>query len=159
MERFKTTTTLAAATATSVPMQVQQANTRSPVVELKPVRAGGVEREILVVDDDLNLCQLVENALKPFQVICANNGLVALELFRQRSPDLVITDLVMPGMTGFQLIQELSKYGNVPIIAMSGYDVDHKSYDHYILQEFSQSFLPKPFQLFDLTSLVEESLR
>ena len=78
---------------------------------------------ILVVDDVVITTKIVEQQLtvEGHQVICAVNGKDALKIIESQPIDLVITDIVMPEMDGYELIRELHKQSDPPkIIAMSG---------------------------------------
>jgi len=88
--------------------------------------------KILIVDDDQNILISTKIALERawFSVAVAEDGELAGVLLSQQSFDLVITDLVMPGKTGIDLISELSKRSpKVPIIAMSGAGPRRESLD------------------------------
>ncbi len=78
---------------------------------------------ILVVDDQEAVCSLLRVMLEGdgHQVLEASNGRLGLERYGERCPDLVITDLVMPEMTGLEMMWELNRrFLNVKIIAISG---------------------------------------
>jgi CheY-like chemotaxis protein len=78
---------------------------------------------ILVVDDEPILRQVIELTLQKagFDVVAAGNGKEGLDLYRKTSPDLVITDIMMPIMDGFETIRALKQITpGVKIIAMSG---------------------------------------
>ena len=86
--------------------------------------AVGVEiHSILVVDDDPNILRLTQLCLKRlgYAVAVASSGKEAIGLLRRENVDLVITDIVMPEMDGFELLGALGeKFPNLPVIAMSG---------------------------------------
>jgi DNA-binding NtrC family response regulator len=78
---------------------------------------------ILVIDDQEPIRSLLRAALEGdgHEVLEASNGRLGLELYRERSADLIITDIVMPEMDGLEMILELtSNFLNVKVIAMSG---------------------------------------
>ena len=78
---------------------------------------------ILVIDDQEPIRSLLRAALEGagHEVLEASNGRLGLELYRERSADLVITDIVMPEMDGLEMILELTRnFLNVKVIAMSG---------------------------------------
>ncbi|MBL4789290.1 MAG: response regulator [Kordiimonadaceae bacterium] len=88
--------------------------------------------EILVVDDDENARTSTKVVLERagFLVTVAENGHQAGQLLSQRSFDLVITDLVMPGKAGIELITDLAKhFPNTAVIAMSGAGPRRESLD------------------------------
>ena len=78
---------------------------------------------ILVIDDQEPIRYLLRVGLEGdgHQVLEASNGRLGLELYRERSADLIITDIVMPEMDGLEMILELTRnFLNVKVIAMSG---------------------------------------
>lgn len=79
---------------------------------------------ILVVDDDLLNRRVLALSLgnKGFKVTMAENGIQALELINKKAPDLVLLDIVMPGMDGFQVLAQLksnSDLMHIPVIVIS----------------------------------------
>jgi PAS domain S-box-containing protein len=86
--------------------------------------------KILIVDDDAGICQSLGDLLEEDQceVETASSGVVAMERLRDRKFDLVLSDVVMPDMDGYQLYQTVKKeYPNLPVILMTAfnYDKDH----------------------------------
>ena len=69
--------------------------------------------KILLVDDDLKnsmlLKRFIEADEKGYEVIYANNGIIGLEYYREYRPDLILLDINMPEMNGFELAQEIRK--------------------------------------------------
>jgi CheY-like chemotaxis protein/anti-sigma regulatory factor (Ser/Thr protein kinase) len=83
--------------------------------------------EIIVVDDDASICKILYELFSSqgYFVRTAGNGIEALNLIEQKLPDLVVSDIQMPGMGGFELFRILkSKYPSVKHIMMTSYDVD-----------------------------------
>jgi len=88
----------------------------------------GIET-ILVVDDDREanrlLTRMIQSIDSGYKVIRASNGLRALALMRERQPDLVLLDMVMPEMDGYRVIQEQARderISGIPVVAISGQD-------------------------------------
>ena len=80
---------------------------------------------ILIIDDNPDIRALLEDSLRPagYEVCVAANGSEALKQFTAAPADLVITDLFMPGLDGFETISQLRhRFGKVPILAISGHD-------------------------------------
>lgn len=77
--------------------------------------------KILVVDDEASIRRIVTFRLQQngYQVLCAANGVEALETFNQTFPDLVIIDLMLPEMCGFDLTEQIRKKSYVPLIILS----------------------------------------
>lgn len=112
-----------------------------------PTPAPAPAREtILVVDDEASIRRILETRLSMigYQVITACDGEEALELFRQRSPDLVVLDVMMPKLDGYGVCQELRKDSDVPIVMLTALgDVADRitglelGADDYVVKPFS----------------------
>jgi len=74
--------------------------------------------KILVVDDDMEICNLIEMFLKreKFQVVKAYDGKEAIEKFKEEMPRLVILDIMLPKIDGYDVCREIKQISNVPII-------------------------------------------
>ena len=115
---------------------------------------------ILVIDDQEPVRSLLRAALEGdgYYVFEASNGRVGLELYREQSADLIITDIVMPEMNGLEMMWELSrKYLNVKIIAISGCP-DGESGLQAAKQLGACQTFHKPFDMEELLSAVRYDL-
>lgn len=123
-------------------------------VSLRASSGPGTARgTILIVDDDPDALTLLRALLRSegFEVQTALSGLAALECVRQHRPDLIITDVRMPGMNGYELCQTLrdsSETRHIPIIVHSGEGVPAAPHPLY-----EQVFL-KPVELVALLNAV-----
>lgn len=111
---------------------------------------------ILVVEDQPATAQITRILLESwgYRVIEAHNGAEALALFDQYGDGihLVLTDMIMPGLTGAQLAAELARRKpGVRIVYMSGYPADH-------LNQPGAAFLPKPFNPGSLSRMIRREL-
>lgn len=82
-----------------------------------------MSRQILIIEDDFAVRELILQTLSKagYEVIAAEDGVEGLNLFREKNPDLVITDIVMPQKEGLQTIIEMRQESpGVKVIAMSG---------------------------------------
>lgn len=77
--------------------------------------------KVLVVDDDLNICELLRLYLKKegFEVVIENDGKAAVETFRNESPAIVLLDIMLPKLDGWQVCREIRKFSNAPIIMIT----------------------------------------
>lgn len=115
-------------------------------------------KTILVVDDEMEVANAVEAILEDegFAVLVAGDGREAIEVLKDKTPDLVISDVMMPFCNGKQLLQHLrsnDKYKSTPVIFMSA--ANHDS-DDIIRKEI---FLKKPFDLDKLLDSVNKALK
>ena len=118
---------------------------------------------ILIVDDEVSITKMVEQllAIQGHQVVCATNGIEALKILGCQAIDLVITDIVMPEMDGYELIMELRKRPDSPkIIAMSGGAVGQYSTEllHTALLMKADKILLKPFDSVSMNDAIGEVL-
>ena len=79
-------------------------------------------QKILVVDDERAFLRLVDQVLtqQGYEVLTADNGQEALRILYAQKPDLVLLDVVMPGMDGWQTCQRIREISDVPIIMLTG---------------------------------------
>lgn len=117
---------------------------------------------VMVVDDDVQIRQLLGQVMRRqgYEVIEADDGDVALRLFRERPADLVITDLLMPNKEGLELIQATRQIApDVKLIAFSG----GGRFDQGAVLKFAEGFgadrvFTKPVPLAELQKAVAELL-
>ncbi|MEM7725938.1 MAG: CHASE2 domain-containing protein [Cyanobacteria bacterium P01_A01_bin.45] len=109
--------------------------------------------QILIIDDDKNHCSVLSDLLQTisFHTIEANDGLEGLKLALENNPDVILLDLAMPNMDGFELMIKLQanpQTSSIPVIVSSAsvFDVDRQR----SLQAGAKSFLPKPLQAEEL---------
>jgi DNA-binding response OmpR family regulator len=114
---------------------------------------------ILLVEDYTpllrNMCFLLEAA--GYAVISATDGAQALKLLQGQPPDLIISDIEMPRMDGYELLRQVrakKQWGNIPFIFIS----DKYSYEEFLLglDLGADHYVPKPFDLYDLLFAMEE---
>ncbi|MDX2304865.1 MAG: response regulator [Microscillaceae bacterium] len=118
-------------------------------------------KKILIVDDKLENRTVLLNLLEPlnFELSLAKNGLEALQKVSEENPDLILMDLVMPVMSGFEACRHIRKMTNIPpvkIIAISAsvFEDDQKQ----SLEAGCDDFLPKPFRSEDLLAKLQKHL-
>ncbi len=133
---------------------LQEPGPSSP--EQKRVLAG---LRVLVVDDDVGVCHSLRDLLKAegCHVLEAHGGLEALRIFESEKVDLVISDVVMPDLDGYDLYMEVRNRGNTPVILMTGYYYDR---DHVIkrsrLQGLQGVLFKKPVDPDRLKKLIHD---
>ena len=103
------------------------------------------KRTILIVDDEPRILDSVRMNLEldGYQVFEAKNGLEALEEVRRRIPDLVVMDVMMPEMDGFEAVRELRKFSTVPVILLT-VKADERDVIHG-LEMGADDYIGKPF--------------
>jgi two-component system, NtrC family, response regulator PilR len=114
---------------------------------------------VLVVDDEPGIREFLEIMLAQdgYEVNVASSGEEGLKVYRSREPDLVLTDVKMPGMNGLDLIREIRRLDStVPIIAITAY----ASADDALraVREGAYDYISKPFQIEDLRNIIRNAL-
>ena len=115
--------------------------------------------KILVVDDDVYIQQLVSIHLsrEGYQVYKANHAEEALDMLEEKTVDLAIVDVMMPGMDGFELTKTLSTDYNLPVILLTAKgQIDDKEQDFLA---GSEDYIVKPFEIKELLFRVAVVLR
>jgi len=114
---------------------------------------------ILVVDDDQQICSLLKEFLGKhnYQVIIAHDGTQMWRALKQKTVDLIILDVMMPGVDGITLCRQLREKSTTPIIILSAMGDDT---DRIVgLKVGADDYLPKPFNPKELLARIEALLR
>ena len=114
---------------------------------------------ILLVDDDPNISRLVQLYLEKegFEVKTADRGDDALSEFRKLPPDLMLLDVMLPGMDGWQVLKAVRKTSSIPIIMLTAKD---ETFDKVLgLELGADDYITKPFDSKELVARVKAVLR
>lgn len=117
------------------------------------------KNNILIVDDDENIAELISLYLNKecYETKIAASGTEALQLFEEYSPDLVLLDVMLPGMDGYQVCTEIRKTSNTPIIMLSA---KGEVFDKVLgLKIGADDYIVKPFDSNELVARVGALLR
>jgi len=116
-------------------------------------------KKILIVDDDSNIAELIALYLmkERFDTTIAPDGEEALRLFAQIEPDLIILDIMLPGIDGYEVCRKIRQTSNVPIIMLSA---KGETFDKVLgLELGSDDYMIKPFDSKELVARVKAVLR
>jgi DNA-binding response OmpR family regulator len=116
-------------------------------------------KRILVVDDEPRMIGFIRMnlELEGYQVLEAHNGLAALEAIRTQLPDLVLLDVMMPELDGFETLRMLREFSSIPVIMLTAKgEEDDKVYG---LELGADDYVTKPFGSRELSSRVRAVLR
>ena len=110
---------------------------------------------IIVADDDLDLCELLAMKLRQsdFEVLTVMDGIQALDMIRSVRPNLVILDIIMPSMTGMEVLGEMrseAAIANIPVILMTAERKEKDMSSGFALGIVD--YIVKPFNLKDLVA-------
>lgn len=116
---------------------------------------------ILVVDDEPDVVMIIKTALQAegYDVASAMNGPDALEEAAEARPDLIILDVMMPGMTGFEVLKVLkseARTATIPVIMLTG--VSDRKKMQEALSSGIEYYVVKPFDFDDLLSKIKQAL-
>lgn len=115
--------------------------------------------KILIVEDDITLSNMLTLNLREagYQVICANDGVTALDLANHESPDLVLLDLMLPELDGLTVCRSLRRASAVPILVVTARSGEM---DKIVgLESGADDYMTKPFSLGELHARIRALLR
>ena len=114
--------------------------------------------KILVVDDDQNICELLRLYIEKegFEVVIANDGRKALEMFEQENPDLIMLDIMLPELDGWQVCREIRKKSQCPIIMLTA---KGEVFDKVLgLELGADDYVVKPFEAKEVIARIKACL-
>lgn len=118
-----------------------------------------LEYKVLAADDELELLDVLELYVnwENIRLIKAGNGKEALELFRRESPQLVLLDIMMPGMDGFTVLKRIREESRVPAIMLTARGED---YDKILgLELGADDYITKPYNPMEVVARIKAQLR
>lgn len=119
-----------------------------------------MKKKILVIDDEQSICLILENFLSvDYDIVTKNDGLQALEWLEGNLPDLIICDVQMPNMDGYQFLEKVRQRGytkHTPVIMLSGSEASKERVKCYRLG--AQDFLTKPFNPEELEEIIKKNI-
>ncbi len=117
------------------------------------------KNKVLIVDDDANIVELIKINFESegFDTVTASNGREAVEKFHSEAPSIVIMDIMMPEMDGWEACREIRKTSNTPIIMLTA---KGETFDKVLgLELGADDYMVKPFETKELTARVKAVLR
>ena len=115
--------------------------------------------KVLIVDDDSHIVELIRLYLEKdgFTTCCAYDGLDALSKFKEEAPSIVILDIMMPKMDGWQVCREIRRLSNIPIIMLTA---KGETFDKVLgLELGADDYMVKPFEPKELVARLKAVLR
>ena len=114
---------------------------------------------ILLMDDDENICKVIRLYLEKegMTVEVAHDGATGLELFQKETPNLVLLDIMMPGMDGIEVIKQIRKDSTVPVIMLTA---KGDTIDKVLALELgADDYIVKPFEPKELIARIKAVIR
>lgn len=114
---------------------------------------------ILIADDNQQLCSILKSAAlkEGYEVLVANDGQSALDIFNQNNPSMVLLDVMMPKLDGFQVCRQIREVSNVPIIMITARGEDFEKIMG--LEIGADDYIVKPFSPLEVMARVKAILR
>jgi len=115
--------------------------------------------KVLIVDDDRNICELIGLYLQKegYEVLYAYNGINAVDTFKIQTPSLVVLDIMLPGIDGWQVCREIRKVSSIPIIMLTA---KGETFDKVLgLELGADDYMVKPFEPKELVARIKAVLR
>jgi CheY-like chemotaxis protein len=117
--------------------------------------------KVLVVDDEPHIVNLIKMVLQDdYDVTIANSGNEAIHMVEDQRPDLVTMDIMMPGMSGYEVVEEMRKFDstkNIPVIFLSAKDTLADMQEG--MEVGGDDYMTKPFDPEDLLKRIKASLK
>lgn len=117
------------------------------------------QTKVLIVDDDVNIAELIRLCLKKegYMTIVANDGMKAIEKFKSEAPNLVLLDVMMPKVDGWQVCREIRRVSNIPIIMLTA---KGDTFDKVLgLELGADDYMVKPFESKELIARIKAVMR
>ena len=114
---------------------------------------------ILLMDDDENICKVIRLYLEKegMTVQVAHDGAAGMDLFHQETPDLVLLDIMMPGMDGIEVIKQIRRESSVPVIMLTA---KGDTIDKVLALELgADDYIVKPFEMKELIARIKAVIR
>lgn len=118
-----------------------------------------MQYKILIVDDDENICELLRLYLEKdgFETVVANNGEQAVDYAAKYMPDLILLDIMLPKLDGWQVCREIRKSSDVPIIMLTA---KGETFDKILgLELGADDYISKPFDTKEVIARIKAVLR
>ncbi|MDP4179237.1 MAG: response regulator transcription factor [Bacillota bacterium] len=120
------------------------------------------EEKILIVDDEEHIQELIKFNLenKGYQVLCSGNGKEALKIVKEKQPNLVLLDLMLPGMDGYDVCKEIRRDNNISNIPIIMITAKGEELDKILgLELGADDYMTKPFSIRELIARIKAVLR
>jgi two-component system KDP operon response regulator KdpE len=116
-------------------------------------------KRILVVDDEPRMIGMIRRnlELEGHQIVEAHNGVEALDAVRTHLPDLILLDVMMPELDGFETLRMLREFSSIPVIMLTAKGEENDIV--YGLELGADDYIPKPFGMRELTSRIKAVIR
>ena len=118
-----------------------------------------MQHKILIVDDDENICELLRLYLQKdgFDTVVAHDGQTAVKLANSENPDLILLDIMLPGLDGWQVCREIRKTSETPIIMLTA---KSETFDKILgLELGADDYVSKPFDTKEVVARIKAVLR
>ncbi|MBQ7580730.1 MAG: response regulator transcription factor [Clostridia bacterium] len=115
--------------------------------------------KVLIVDDDKNICELLRLYLEKegFQTVIVNDGEEAITAFKDENPDIMLLDIMLPKLDGWQVCREIRKFSDKPIIMITA---KGETFDKVLgLELGADDYIAKPFETKEVVARIKAVLR
>lgn len=115
--------------------------------------------KILIVEDELEIREIIKKYLikEGYEVYMAKDGVEGLKMFRQNQPHLVILDVMMPGIMGFDVLREIRNVSEVPVLMLTAKHQESDRIEGFDLG--ADDYIPKPFSPNELVKRVKAVMK
>ena len=121
-----------------------------------------MEKKILIIDDEEDFCYFVKKnleAISDYEIIIATKGKKGMQIARKEKPDLILLDIMMPGIDGFEVLKRLKgneKTQNIPVIMLTAKDEDESKIK--AIGSYCEDYIVKPVENIVLKAKIHKVL-
>ena len=123
------------------------------------------KKRILIIDDEEDFCRMVKKSLElitDFEIVIATNGKKGIKAAKEIKPDLILLDIVMPGINGLEVLKRLKGHKNtmeaaIPVVMLTSRDDEACKIKS--AQLYDEEYITKPIEAPDLKAKIEEVFR
>lgn len=116
-------------------------------------------KKITIIEDDTDIRNMITKFLinQKYEVCSAPNGKEGIELCKRILPDIIILDLMLPALSGDNVLKQLRTFTNIPVIVVSAKTMVQSKID--LLRMGADDYMTKPFNLYELLARIEANLK
>ncbi len=116
-------------------------------------------RKIVIIEDDTDICEMISKFLEDYQykIYCATNGREGIKVCQNVMPELILLDLMLPDLSGSEVLKQIRKFTECPVIVVSAKSMVQSKVD--LLRLGADDYMTKPFDLYELLARIEANLK
>lgn len=118
-----------------------------------------MNNKILIIEDDIEISNMLDSYISKnnYETYVARDGITGVKLAKEKTPDLIILDIMLPYKSGDEVLKEIRTFSNAPVIILSAKESTQMKVD--LLKIGADDYVVKPFDLLELLARIEANLK